>query len=380
MLIHNFSINRHELNSQAANPLPDLDSESTLVLVFADPCFRDKNEVWQRLRRHFAKSVILGCSTAGNILGPEISDGSIEGVAARFERTALALFSTSIAGQDDSFAAGCRLGRSFPKEGLRAVFLLSEGLSINGTELVKGISSELPPEVGISGGLAGDGNGFKETWIVAGEALGSNMVAAVGFYGEHFRFSYGCEGGWDKFGVERRVTRSVGSVLYELDGKPALKLYKEYLGAQSSGLPATGLLFPLAIRQDKGSEALVRTILKINEEDESLTFAGDIPENSMAQLMKANLDRIIDGAGQAAERATSHADSSLASLAIAVSCVGRRLVLRGRAEEELQANTTMFPAGTQQIGFYSYGEVAPRSAGGSSNLHNQTMTVTLLQE
>lgn len=361
-------------------PLPDLDGESTLVLLFADPAFHDRTDVWARLCSHFKKSILLGCSTAGNIVGEQISDGSVEGVAVRFDRTAIQLCSTPISGQEDSFAAGRRLASQLPREGLRAVFLLSEGLAVNGSLLLQGLASQLPTGVGISGGLAADGNRFQKTWILAGDTIGSNLVAAVGFYGEHFHFSYGSEGGWDKFGVARRVTRSVGSTLYELDGKPALKLYKEYLGDQSSGLPATGLLFPLSIRQTNESEPLVRTILQVNEEEQSLTFAGDIPGNSIAQLMKANLDRIIDGATQAAQQAANTGGSSLSALAIAVSCVGRRLVLRGRAEEELEASSAVFSAGTRQIGFYSYGEVAPRSAGGASSLHNQTMTVTLLHE
>jgi hypothetical protein len=59
--------------------------------------------------------------------------------------------------------------------------------------------------------------------------------------------------------------------------------------------------------------------------------------------------------------------------------VGRRLVLGSRTEEEIEATLEVLPKGTQQIGFYSYGEISPYTAG-TCDLHNQTMTLTTLSE
>jgi hypothetical protein len=205
-------------------------------------------------------------------------------------------------------------------------------------------------------------------------------VIAVGFYGDRIKIGFGTGGGWDIFGPERKVTRSAGNILYTLDDKPALTLYKRYLGDRVSGLPATALLFPLAIRsnQNNGRE-VVRTILSIDEQDQSMTFAGDIPTGSMAQLMKANIDRLIDGAVMAAKKACSIGSKGELMLCIAVSCVGRRFVMSGRTDEELESTLELMPTGTQQIGFYSYGEIAPVD-GAPADLHNQTMTLTTLAE
>jgi hypothetical protein len=205
-------------------------------------------------------------------------------------------------------------------------------------------------------------------------------VTAVGFYGDRIRIGHGSKGGWDRFGPERRVTKSQGNVLFELDGRPALQLYKEYLGDRASGLPATGLLFPLALRaKQTDSKSLVRTILGVNEHEQSLTFAGDIPEGAYAQLMKANFDRLVQGASEAATSTKLLADGDSSALAVAISCVGRRLVLGGRTEEETEATLDVLPKGTKQVGFYSYGEISPYTAG-SCDLHNQTMTLTTLSE
>jgi hypothetical protein len=187
-------------------------------------------------------------------------------------------------------------------------------------------------------------------------------------------------GGWDPFGPDRLVTRSSGNVLYELDGRSALDLYKRYLGDKARDLPSSGLLFPLRIHTGEGETGIVRTILSVSEKDNSLTFAGDIPEGSYARLMKANFERLIDGACGAARTSHQAMGSMPAELAILISCVGRKLVLRQRVEEEVEASREVLGAGAVLAGFYSYGEISPFTPGAKCALHNQTMTVTTLAE
>jgi len=142
-------------------------------------------------------------------------------------------------------------------------------------------------------------------------------------------------GGWDSFGPERLITKSKANVLYELDSQPALEIYKKYLGDYAKDLPGSGLLFPLSIRMKDTDDAIVRTILNVNEEDKSVTFAGNMPEGSYARLMKANFDRLIDGASNAAQNSMKK-ESQKPELAILISCVGRKLVLNQRIEEEVE--------------------------------------------
>jgi len=220
----------------------------------------------------------------------------------------------------------------------------------------------------------------RRTLVLQIRGAQPGFVTAVGCYGDNVRIGHGSKGGWDRFGPERRVTKSKGNILLELDGHPALQLYKEYLGDRAAGLPATGLLFPLALRADQSdSKSLVRTILAVNEDDQTLTFAGDIPEGSLAQLMKANFDRLVQGASEAATTTTLSSDGDACTLAIAISCVGRRLVLGERTEEETEATLEVLPKETQQIGFYSYGEISPYATG-ACDLHNQAMTLTALSK
>jgi hypothetical protein len=364
-------------------PDPSLDGEQTLVLVFAAPEFAADPAPLQALARAFPRARRLGCSTAGEIAGPGVHDASISAAVVRFDRARLAHAVTTVDGAGDSAAAGARLAAALPHESLQAVFVLSDGLHVNGTALVDALVQRLPPGVAVTGGLAGDGSRFASTWVLAGEGAAAGHVGAIGLYGDSLCIGHGCDGGWQDFGPERRITRVQGNVLYELDGRPALELYKTYLGDLAAGLPGTALLFPLSVRRDGQAEApLVRTVLAVDEASQSMTFAGDLPPGGLARLMRAHGDQLIDSAAQAAQQALGEARAADGgpALVVSVSCVGRRLVLGQRTDEELESVLDAAPPGSVHLGFYSYGEISPRAAGGVSELHNQTMTVTVLRE
>lgn len=363
-----------------SRPFPDLDSTQTLVLLFGGGNALADPAAVMELCEAFPTSKVIGCSSAGEIFGGRVFDDSLSVAVMRFDHARVATTCTPISDEPDaSYQAGMRIAQELEGAELRAVFVLSDGLMVNGTRLVRALNDHLAEEVVVTGGLAGDGDRFESTWVVHDGRPASGAVSAVGLYGDRLRVGHGSKGGWDAFGLVRQVTRSEDNVLFELDGKPALQLYKQYLGDRASGLPAAGLLFPLAIRDTVDSKkSLVRTILAVDEDEQSMTFAGDIPLGAQAQLMKANFERLVGGAFHAAEQA-AQPDVEGDTLAIAISCVGRRLVLGERTEEEVEATLDVLPAGTQQVGFYSYGEISP-FASGDCDLHNQTMTLTTLAE
>ena len=359
---------------------PDMDSDTTLLLVFGSAKEIEANVPLEELFTAYPRAHILGCSTAGEILGATISDDSLVVAVCRFSHTSLRSTAVPIENAQDSFLAGEQIAKELAAADLRGVLVLSDGTNVNGSELVRGLNSILPANVVVTGGLAGDGDRFQKTWVIHQRNAVSRHVSAVGFYGDHVVIGHGSKGGWDIFGPERLVTRSLGNVLFEIDGQPALDLYKKYLGDLATGLPANALLFPLSLRRGSGDEArLVRTILAIDEKAGSMTFAGDIPQGSLVQFMRANFDRLVDGAMEAAQLAKAHQKHVGPTLAIAISCVGRRLVLADRAEDEVEAVAEVLPENTHVVGFYSYGELSPY-ASGRCELHNQTMTLTTLSE
>ena len=357
-----------------------MSGEPQLVLLFGEGALLDDERILTELRKSYPLSHIFGCSTAGEIKGTEVSDETLVASAVHFDHTTLQLAQVAVDEQVSSYEAGRKLAAALNSDELRHVIVLSDGVGVNGSELVKGLTSNLRKDTTVTGGLSGDGDRFKRTVVVMDTPQVPNSVVALGLYGDRLRVGFGSEGGWDSFGPERLVTKSDGNVLYELDGTSVLDLYRKYLGEHADGLPGTGLLFPLSLRGQNGERGIVRTVLAIDEASKSMTFAGDIPEGSFARLMKANFDRLIDGAGSAAQVSNDAIGETSAELAILISCVGRKMVLGQRIEEEVEAVQDVLGRGSVLTGFYSYGEISPFAPNAFCELHNQTMTITTLAE
>lgn len=352
-----------------------------LILIFASRKMLTVSPIVKLLRNEYPDAIITGCSTSGEINGVNVNDNSLTTTAVKFEKTKIKYFQVDIASYQDSSEAGKALVNELCAPDLKHLFILSEGLKVNGTDLIHGLQSQLPDGVNATGGLAGDGADFEKTLVVTNSGeVRSEIISALGFYGNHIQIGYGSLGGWDSFGIERSVTKSKGNILYEIDNLPALELYKSFLGEKAKELPASGLLFPLSMRKEENEVPVVRTILAVNEEEQSLTFAGDIPEGSYVKLMKANIDRLINGAEKAAEISVNPLLNAQADLAILISCVGRKLVLKQMVEEEVEAVQEAIGDHALITGFYSYGEMAPFLNDTKCELHNQTMTVTTFKE
>ena len=362
-----------------ADGWPDLDmgpSAPSLLLVFGGREALEAGDALAALARHVPRELIFGCSTAGEIEGALVHDGAVVATALWFDRSTVVSSCAALSEAKDNTALGQLLAQRLPSTNLVHALVLSDGTQVNGSELVRGLIAGLPSDVTLSGGLSGDGVDMKRTVVVHAGVVMSGCVSLIGFAGG-VRVATGSRGGWDAFGPSRAVTKARGNVLEELDGEPALALYKRYLGPHAAALPASALLFPLLVNPKDGSAPVVRTVLGIDEAAGTMTFAGDVPMGSSAQLMRANFERIIEaGVGAAGvTRATREPE-----FALLISCVGRKLILKQRTEEELEAVRSVIGTGTTTTGFYSYGELAPGIAGTPCQLHNQTMTVTTFWE
>lgn len=365
-----------------SQPLPaGLDSPRTLVLAFGTVATPAARAALGEVAALLPGAVRMGCSTAGEIVQGRVRDDSLALAIARFEAVGLHKVVRALGPDDDATVAGREIAQALLAPDLRAILVLCDGLSTNGSDLAAGIDSVVSKDVEIMGGLAGDGDRFGATWVLGDEGPLDAHVTAVGFYGPRLRTGHGCHAGWCTFGPERTITRARGNILHELDGKPALSLYRTYLGDRASELPAAALLFPLAVRHpDDEGTPVVRTILGMDEAEQSMRFAGNVPEGYRARLMRTRTDSLVQSAGLAAARAAQSFPEAARPLAIAVSCVGRRLVLGERTEEEVESVRDALPRDSVQVGFYAYGEIGRRHPGAACDLHNQTMTVTLIDE
>lgn len=350
-----------------------------LVLAFGSTEILSDSDIYQSILSSYPEANILLNSTAGEIYDTQVNDDTVSLTAIHFDKTKIKTATAQITDEKNSFEAGRSLALALEPVDLKNVVVISDGQKVNGSELVLGLQEFLPKGTIITGGLAGDGARFKTTLVGLNESPIEGRIAAIGFYGNNLSVTYGSLGGWDSFGPERLITKSEGNVLYELDGKPALDTYKMYLGDYAKDLPGSGLLFPLSVRAEKSEESIVRTILAVDEEKKTLTFAGNMLQGDYARLMKANFDRLIEGASNAAQNSVKSL-STKPDLAILISCVGRKLVLNQRIEEEVEEIRAIYGDKTAITGFYSYGEISPSFNFMKCELHNQTMTITTLTE
>lgn len=351
-----------------------------LVLVFGNRYMLENDQIYAEVSELFPDGHIVFGTTSGEIIDDTVLDGCVVLTAIEFEKSSILVKRSNVADfKNDDKKLGEGLIAEFPKENLKHLFVISEGSTVNGSALIEGLEHLKNTSFGLSGGLCGDDDRFERTLASYNENPKEGEIIAIGFYGDTLEITSSNYGGWTTFGPERIITKSEGNLLFELDGKPALDLYKTYLGEKADELPKSALLYPLSVKVTDDAEPLVRTILNIDEAENTMTLAGDVPEGARVQLMMSSVDDIANGAFHAAELAMGGRKKS-PELALLISCIGRKLVMDQRTEEEIEEVKAVIGDNTVISGFYSYGEMAPFSGQDSCKLHNQTMTLTLFSE
>lgn len=380
MKTHQIIIQSSEISSNHIDSIKNIKPQ--LILVFADITYFNNPQFLTPLKANFHQCHIIGCSTAGEIYQQGVLNKSVIITAISFDNPDFVVASTILTTMSDSESAGHHLASQLTHPQLKHVFILGQGVNINGSALIKGLKDQLPNHVTMSGGLAGDDGQFTKTFVINGDFCSEQQIVALGFYGTHINITSSFASGWNSFGTTCQITKSKNNILYELDGKPALEIYKNYLGQYAQQLPASGLLFPLAMLTSEGKESgVIRTILDIHEEDNSLILAGDIIENGYVRLMHSSTESLVNSATQAAQKIKAYNQHTTPSLAILVSCVGRKLLMANRSSEEIRTIHHIFDQHTTLAGFYSNGEIGASSINNhDSKLHNQTMTITYLSE
>ena len=356
---------------------------ATLVLGFGSKKILSCEDIYGKLKGSYPVADIVLCSTSGEIYDDMVFDDTVSVAVIEFEKTIIRTACVNIKNLRDSFDAGKILFSQLMADDLAYVMIISDGGLVNGSELVRGIEQVNTGNIPVTGGLAGDAAQFNYTLVGCNEQPAQGNVVAVGFYGDSLKVAHSSMGGWEIFGPEKRVTHSVSNRLFEIDNKSALDLYKQYLGKYADELPGSALLFPLYVRPDGEANSVVRTILSIDDKEQSMVFAGDIPEGSFVRFMKANFDKLIDAATQAAGNTLTHFNTDAVEkpkLALLISCVGRKLILGTRIDEEVETVKEMLGEHTLISGFYSYGEISPLNPKERCELNNQSMTITTFSE
>lgn len=378
MKLENLTYNNENWSLVNSELQSDDYSKVNVVFLFGDTDIIKDEKIYSEMLTRYSNAKIVGCSSSGNIMNSQVSKYPVVATAVCFDSAWVELSTINFSDDDNIEKLSENLINNLPKDNLKHIFLISDGLLINGSQLVNGIN-KINKFTPVTGGMAGDGARFLETFVIANNFPSKRTIVAVGFYGDSLNIQSGCFAGWSEFGAQRIITKSKGNVLFEIDNQPALDLYKKYLGEHASSLPNSGLRFPLNIKENESSHEVIRTLLGINEEEKSITFAGDVPEGYIARLMKPDIDELINGAGKAAEIINKINDKT--ALGLIVSCVGRKIVMNQLIDDELEIIQEVLGDSVHLTGFYSYGEIAPFEDDLlNCQLHNQTITLTTIYE
>jgi hypothetical protein len=363
----------------SSDPGKSINGDANLVFAFGGVDVITSTDVISELQCRYKNAQIILVSTAGEIHSNMVFDNSVSVTACQFDHTLVRVMKIDVNDHNGSYECGQYIQEQLISEGLGHILIFSDGISVNGDDLVRGVNENLPQGIIVTGGLAADAGRFTRTYVGANSVPAPDKIVAIGFFGNRLSVSHGSQGGWDVFGPAREVTKAEGNMLFELDGENALEVYKRYLGPRASELPGSALLFPLCILSESSDSQLVRTILNIDEETGSMKFAGNIPQGAKVQFMMANFDRLVDGAEKAAEQ-SARDDNNNPDLVMMISCVGRKIVLDQRVEEEVEAVYAVYGDKPSYTGFYSNGEISPLDKSTGCSLHNQTMTITTYKE
>jgi hypothetical protein len=355
-----------------------LNGDADLVLAFGAAAVLRNEQSFERLREQYPAARVIGCTSPAEIHGARTHENQLAVTAVHFEHTVLKSARIELGSTPDGYVAGQRLADTLWSDDLVHVLVLSDASGEVASHLTRGLAHALPDGVTVSGGISGPASGARDGLLFLDEPLASTGVAAIGFYGKRLKVTCGSGGTWELFGQERLVTRAQGNVLYELNGRRALDVYQEDLGRHAGEVAAIGVHFPLSLRTSDPTQGVLRTVVRADRQAGTLMLAGDVSDGAFARVMRATDDGLLRGAGLAADNCCPAGDAP--QFALLVSGANRRVVLRQRAPEEVEAVRDVFGPGTVLAGFYGNGEIAPSEAGERPELQNQTMSVTGFSE
>lgn len=292
-----------------------------------------------------------------------------------------------------SLTAGRELGEKLLygfKDARRALsIILSDGLISEGSNLIYGLQERLGKSFPLVGASASDNLRFLKTYLYFNQEVFSDGACGI-LWGGKLNFALGIKHGWKPLGKPRYVTKSRGNIVYEIDGANAAKIYEEYLACDLTKLKREqkyiSIFYPIGIYLSGEEEYLLRNILSI-ENDGSLIFQGDVPQDSLIRLMIGTKESCLQATQQAVDEAkkgllsipmVDYKKRGAKNFVLVFDSISRYILLKEDANKELRIIKEGLGKDTPIIGIYTYGEQAPlRSVSyqGQAYFHNQTITI-----
>ena len=323
---------------------------------------------------------LIGCSTAGEISASGAGDASVVvsalGGPGFAVATAVATDSSKDLRGAGAAASSC-IGTVDAEH--RVLLLLTDGLSGDQQEIVRGAYAVAGAGVPLVGGCAGDGLKMQQTSQLYDDRVLTDAVVAAALASDA-PMGIGVRHGWRRVGEPIVVTKSDGNRVYVLDDRPALDVYLERLEApaearhDAAAFTHFALTHPLGLSRRSGEE--VRFVADAGFDDRSIGCIAEVPQGGLTWIMEGDANSVLTGTDAACAEAMVTLDGRDPIGVLAFDCIARRGVLGDSGIAAEVARIGEHASGAAIAGFYTYGEIArTRGVGG---FHNQTLVVLAL--
>ncbi len=371
----------------------NVQGKADALLVFSSP-LHDHEALVGGIVTVFGDVAMAGGTTAGEISGDGFSENSV--VVLALKSDALRFVTDVYTGMRGN-EYGCALnfvqavkGRFHDGNAL-SLFVFPDGMGGDGVRVIEGLQAGMSHPIEIVGGFLGDNDRFFRTFQYCNGKVYQNAITGlliIAPSGLDVKTGTGVGSGFASIGNSMCCTESSGNVIEEIDHEPALDLYMELLGeGRSRRLPEVCLEYPFGLIESTAQRPgppyfQIRCGLSVDYEKKTITLAGAVPKGSAMTLTSGSRGDLINGARTAAERARDCLKGYKPELIVVFSCVGRKIVLGRRVEEEVKVVKEVLGMSTPVIGFYTYGEIGPVDIMTEDltdvRFHNETLVVWVL--
>lgn len=335
---------------------------------------------------------IVGCSTDGEITADGLSVDSV--VLILLSSPSMTARAAHFAGltPENSLQAGREIASSLASERGRALMLFPDGLTCNGSDIIRGAQEVLNSSFIMAGGTSGDRGRFQKTFqIQNGKAHSTSLVGLMLESDTPLEIGFGVMSGWKPIGIAKTVTHAEGNVVYRIENETALDVYSTFLGDKASQLPAIGVEYPFGLVDESGRVGekgfrdgdeyiLLRAPMAVDRSTGAIQFAASIPQGAKIKMTRAKSTEIIEAAREAASRSLQHLTGKPDAVFF-FSCMARKVVLGRKTDQEIMAAREVYGESIPMIGFYTYGEIA--NCGENAPIcrfHNETATFLAIRE
>ena len=360
-----------------------------ILIVFISPIF-DQSETLRGIRSITKEAPLLGCSSLAAITNSGSFKYSVNVNAISSESIRFSCGLKNNISKNPRFAGNRIMRSSFDLKGAKrqACLMLSDGLSVNTAELLRGAQETLGSAFPIIGGSATDNLDFKKTYQYLDDGVYTDSVVSLLIGGE-INITIGKAHAWQPIGRPHKITKAHSNIIKEIDKNFALKLYEEYLNKSTDelkkeGISKLGFSYPLGLKITEKDYYLTRSPLKI-EGSGSIRMTAEIPEQKEVRLMMSDKNLILEATKKACSEAIQNVKKSLIKFVIVFSDIGRVLVLRKDLQLEAETIKDVFGEKIPFFGCYTGGEYAPLNIEAGeyerqSHYHNQTISVAVFSE